>query len=278
MLGAILRRSNSPLNIASDLIYLKGKRILITGANGSLGIEVTKYFLENEINFLATDKDSCDVEDIDQVLIVTSSYNPTHILHLAADKHAPEGELFPSKTFSVNTLGTLNVLKAAKNIGSRVLLASTCKSCDPETVYGSSKLIAERLTINAGGTVARFFNVVETSGNVFEIWKNSESEQTIKVTNCFRYFMSTSEAVSLLIKSLVLSDTSPGRYIFDPGVSHFMPDIAARLYPNRTAEFIAPRRGDRFIEPLKATSERLTPLEERLIKVESPHDPEFISN
>ena len=278
-LETIIGRRNNPIDNSTDLLYLKNTRILITGAKGSLRAEVVKIFLENKIFYLATDIDTCDVRDFNQVLRTIKNFEPTHILHLAADKHAPEGELNPFETFNINTLGTVNLIKASQDYGSeqfidiKIVLSSTCKSCDPETVYGSSKLIAERLILNSGGTVARFFNVVETSANVFEIWKNSPNLESLNVTNCYRYFMSATEAVSLLIKSLVLADDSPGRYIFNPGVSHFMPDIAKRIYPKRIMNIIPPRRGDRLVEPIKATSERLIPVTPQLLKVESPHDP-----
>ena len=189
------------------------------------------------------------------------------------DKHAPEGELFPETTLRINTLGTLNVFSAAKIVGAKVIVASTCKSCDPETVYGSSKLIAERITLNNHGTVARFYNVVNTQGNVYEIWDNLPATADIQVADCYRYFMSADEARSLLIRCVALSVSSPGRYIFQPGISHFMPDIAQRLYPNRKITHIPPRRGDRRVEPLSASSERLKIVADRLCKVYSPHDP-----
>ena len=269
----ILAREEQPLNNSDDLKRLAASRVLITGGLGSLGQEVTKTFQEAGINFLSSDADDCDVTNREQLFAKVLEYKPTHIMHLAADKHAPEGELNPEATFSINTVGTLNVFEAAEKVGAVVTLASTCKSCDPETVYGSSKLIAERIALNNGGTVARFYNVVNTAGNVYEIWSNLPKDADIAVADCNRYFISASEAQSLLIRCVTLSTTSPGRYIFEPGISHFMPDIAKRLYSNRHIVHIPPRRGDRRVEPLKATSEKMIPVTERLMRVESPHDP-----
>lgn len=272
----VLLRNEQPLEFKSELGDLQkiNARVLITGANGSLGKLVSQILNTSRISHLATDIDECDVTDISQVNRVVNDFLPTHILHLAADKHAPEGETDPANTFSINVQGTLNIIGAASQIGAKVVLASTCKSCDPETVYGSSKLIAERITLNSSGAVARFFNVVDTSGNVFEIWDKqlAQSEQ-IQVAGCTRYFISSSEAVSLLIKCLGLVDKKPGRYSFDPGTPHFMPDIAKRLFPLITVGNMPPRRGDRLVEPLKATSERITSMEGRLIHIHSPHDP-----
>ena len=270
----ILARPEQPLDNVEDLAALRGARVLITGGRGSLGQEVVKSFDSAGIAYALTDIEECDVTNLNQVSVLVQSYNPTHILHLAADKHAPEGELFPESTLSINTLGTINIFDAANKIGAKVIIASTCKSCDPETVYGSSKLIAERIALNNNGTVARFYNVVNTQGNVYEIWDNLPESAEIQVADCYRYFMSADEARSLLIRCVALSVTSPGRYIFQPGISHFMPDIAQRLYPNRKITHIPPRRGDRRVEPLSASSERLKIVGDRLCKVYSPHDPE----
>ena len=269
----ILARKEQPLDNSGDLAVLSKARVLITGGLGSLGQEVTKTFEAAGIDFLSTDVEDCDVTNRAQLFGRVEGYKPTHIMHLAADKHAPEGELYPEATFSINTVGTLNVFEAAAKVGAVVTLASTCKSCDPETVYGSSKLIAERITLNNGGTVARFYNVVNTAGNVYEIWGSQASDSKIEVADCNRYFISALEAQSLLIRCVALSSSSPGRYIFEPGISHFMPDIAKRLYSSRELVHIPPRRGDRRVEPLKATSEKMIPVVERLMRVESPHDP-----
>jgi FlaA1/EpsC-like NDP-sugar epimerase len=277
LIELILDRPEAPLDIAEDLRNLSSARVLITGGKGSLGQEVARVLDSHGIKFKLTDIEECDVTDKQMVLRVFNEYRPTHVLHLAADKHAPEGELHPETTFKINTSGSMNVIAAADEFKAIVTLASTCKSCDPETAYGASKLIAERITLNHGGTVARFYNVVDTAGNVFEIWNKLGEEDDIQVAECYRYFISAAEATSLLIKSMSLSTTSSGRYIFDPGISHYMPDIAARIYPKRRISFVPPRRGDRRVEPQKAESERLNKVIGRLIKVSSPHDPNDVS-
>lgn len=268
----ILGRKEDPIDNSTDLEALSNARILITGGNGSIGREISKIFEKSQIEFLLTDVSDCDVTNSDKVYEIFSQYRPTHVIHLAADKHAPEGELHPDNTFIINTIGSMNVIKHATNFQAFVVLASTCKSCDPETAYGASKLLAERITLNAGGTVARFFNVVNTSGNVFEIWDKSPENSSIEVADCSRYFISLKEATSLILRCAVLAGSNPGRYIFDPGIIHHMPDIAQRLYPENEKKYIPPRRGDRRVEPLKASSETLQKVEGRLVRVSSPHD------
>ena len=124
----------------------------------------------------------------------------------------------------------------------QIYIISTCKSANPEIVYGASKLIAERMTLNEGGSVARFFNVVETSGNVFEIWNNIPENEPIDVAPlCERHFISLDESVGLILFTM---DSKPGRYIVNSGPLVTIGDVADRLYPEREKNIILPRRGD----------------------------------
>ena len=152
-----------------------------------------------------------------------------------------------------------------------MVTASTCKACNPETAYGASKLLAERMTLNAGHSVARFYNVVETACNVFDIWKKIPGDQPIPWTDCHRYFISVSEAVGLLMWSAVLP---PGRYSVDPGQKRWMLDVARAAYPDREMESVERRRGDRDHEMMRGTHEVMVPVTEipPILRVVSPHD------
>lgn len=255
-LERVLGRPERPLPLDEPLARLAGRRVLITGAEGSIGSAVARILAETA-EVTATDKHSGDpaldvrVEsDVAAVLRVT---RPELIFHLAAAKSAPDGERDPMSALEVNVLGTRNVLAHAPG-GCHVVTASTCKACEPETAYGASKLVAERVTLNAGGSVARFYNVVESSGNVFEIWAQLEPREPILVTPCRRYFISLAEAVSLVIWTAVLP---PARYGFDPGRPREMHDVARDLYPDRVLRSVPPRRGDRIAEPLAARHEQV---------------------
>jgi FlaA1/EpsC-like NDP-sugar epimerase len=233
-----------------DLISLKSdKKILITGGKGSIG----KRLAERCPNAIVT-----DVEDLDVTDIGIQEYNPEYVINLAGDKHAPVGENDCINTLTINTIGTNNLLRVFPD--AHHVLASTCKACNPETVYGATKLIAERLVLNAGGTVARFYNVVETSGNVFEIWNRGQGE----VYDCQRYFISLDEAVGLLISCLDLK----GRYAVNPGEIRQMVSIA-RLF--RVTKLKDRRRGDRRTELLCSTSETFS-YKGSLLHITSHHD------
>jgi FlaA1/EpsC-like NDP-sugar epimerase len=246
-------------------------RILVTGASGSIGSAVVHEIERRADHAIFTDLDECDVRNADAVRSVVDAADPDVILHLAGAKHAPEGELDPDAAMVTNTLGTRNVLLAARG-RSRVVMASTCKACDPETVYGASKLIAERMALNEGGTVVRYYNVVETSGNVFELWAALPGTAALPVApSCERIFMSAREAAGLTLWSLA---APPGRYVVHSVVRRGMESVAADVYPGRALKWIHPRRGDRLVEPLTARCESLIPEEGvPIARVVSPHDP-----
>src|ERR1051326_1453551 len=119
------------------------ERVLITGARGSLGVALAARLP----GAVRTDRDDMDVRSLTQIWRVFDREQPTLVYHLAGAKHAPEGELDPWMVAETNIVGTRNILEAAGHVGGRVVTASTCKACDPETVYGASKLIAERMTL-----------------------------------------------------------------------------------------------------------------------------------
>lgn len=241
---------------AEPLSRLADARVLVTGALGSIGSAVCEALGRARVHVDPTDlewapnAEDVDVRDGGEVQSAMERYRPTHVLHLAGAKHAPEGELDPLGTTQTNVGGTANVLRYAA--GARVVTASTCKACDPETAYGATKLVAERMTLNAGGSVARFYNVPESSGNVFRIWEAIPEGEPIPVAPCARYFVSMDDAVALLLWAAVLPS---GRYAVDPGRPLQMGQVAEDLYPARQRVPVSPRRGDRMAEPLHARSE-----------------------
>ena len=223
-------------------------RTLVTGAKGSLG-QLLVPILSGEV--VATDIDTLDVT----TALRNDFGGYDRIFHLAGAKHAPVGEDDPGETFRVNVVGTENVLRAAGD--AKVVLASTCKAAQPETVYGASKLIAERMVLNAGGVVARFYNVRETQGNVFRLWEALPAGTPIPYTDCWRYFITTNQALTLLLACM---DLPSGRYTVDPGPPSHMLAEARWAYPGRKVTMVPPRRGDRVREPICGNHETLVPV------------------
>mgnify|MGYP001336211116 FL=1 len=268
-------------NQHEDLVDLSGrdirnKKILITGSQGSLGQELIKRLGNNlDVQILSTDitgdVEFMDVTKLNQVTKIVKKFSPDLIFHLAGAKHAPVGEVDTKETFEINTIGTNNMLESIDK-KTKFILASTCKAANPEVVYGASKLIAERMVLNHGGSVARFFNVIETAGNVFEIWSKIPKDEPIDVAAiCERHFISVSEAVGLLIFSSI---SQPGRYAVNSSALIKISEIAERLFPNREKNIIEPRRGDRISEKFLASSESIEKylLSNTIIKVKSIHD------
>ena len=255
--------------------FFKDKKILITGANGSIGTHLIKIFEEIGIDYLATDVEGnmeyLDITNFRDCVSIIRKYNPDFIVNIAGLKYATKSEHQTWKTVQVNIEGTKNLLDACAG-NTKVILTSTCKSCNPEIVYGATKLIAERMVLNSGGSIARYFNVVQSQGNVFEIWDNLPVEQPIKVVDeCNRYFISVDEACSLAMFAMV---NGSGRYIVNTPNFRNMGDIAIALYPEREKEFIARRRGDRKNEIFLATSENQTELllNDGVMKIYGDHD------
>lgn len=254
MIHPILGRAESALHIDEPLSRLRGERILVTGASGGLGSALVSLLRGAGIACVGTDVDTLDVTTSSLVNNTSASAlvrEATLVLHLAGAKYAGDGEVHPEHALRVNALGTANVL----SWGVRTVLASTCKAARPETVYGASKLIAERLTLNAGGSIARFFNVYDTPGNVFETWRRIPQNDPIPVTHCDRYFISSREAIGLLLWAAVLPS---GRYVLSDVRLQSMSAVAMALYPRRVKRVIPMRRGDRDIEPFCAEHESVT--------------------
>ena len=243
---------------------------LVTGARGSVGRRLVARLEAEGRSVVGVDIDEMDVTNVLQVEEVIRTYNPTTIFHLAGAKHAFDGELEPARVAEINVFGTRNLLEAAKHVNAKVVFSSTCKACDPETGYGASKLIAERLVLNAGQVVVRFYNIPESDGNVFRLWESLDETETLAYTDCWRYFISMEQALDL---TQAAADLPCGRYVTDPGLPRHMRAVAGDLYPGRALSQIPRRRGDRFKEPLKAACEDIWPLDGGPIcEVLSPYD------
>lgn len=249
---------------------LDGARVLITGANGSIGQALSAHLGRH--NVLPTDVVGVldlDVTSPSAVYVRFMQFKPTLVFHLAGAKHAQLGEEDPAEAAKINITGTSNVLYEAAKYGARVVTASTCKACNPETAYGATKLIAERMTLNAGGSVARFFNVRESSGNVFELWRDLPESAPIPVTPCLRRFMSMDDAVRLLIHA---AEAPSGRYTVSTAKLQAMAEVASETWPGRQQVKIAPRRGDRREEPALSSCEWVSLPVGGIVQVTSPHD------
>ena len=244
-------------------------RILVTGAEGAIGKRLISA-LEEEHDVYGTDVDTMDVTVESEVEQAMLKFKPDKVIHLAGSKIAVEGELNPEGFARVNVSGTANVVRSASFVGASVVFSSTCKAADPETAYGASKLIAERIVLNADGVVVRFYNVPESPGNVFRLWESLPAEDPIPYTDCWRYFITLERAVSILVRALELPS---GRYAPAPVRAFHMRDVAQMAYPERKLVEISRRRGDRVREPLHGHCEYAYELEDGIFQIVGAHDP-----
>lgn len=261
MLEKILNRK--PFKELTQYECVFDGKILVTGGNGSIGQRLKERLPKATF----TDVDTLDVTNSNSVKQYLKFIKPDVIINIAGAKHAPLGEIDIEETLNINTLGVINLLKYKGN--AKIIQCSTCKSANPETVYGATKLISERLVLNNGGVIARFFNVVETLGNVFELWK--EQDEIKVASECNRYFISLDESVGLLLKCITLPS---GRYLVNSPELRNMSEIAQICYPKRNKKIVSPRRGDRITEVFLATNESIEMVLENgsIIKVYCTHD------
>jgi len=207
-------------------------RALVTGSSGFIGSRLCDRL----------ERDGWAVVrlDVEEDVLSDWTADVDVAFHLAAHKHAPLGEEIPAEVADLNIRGTQAVVERTP----RVVLASTCKAASPVTVYGASKLIAERIVLNAGGSVLRFVNVLGSSGSVTDIW--DELDGPLPVTDCERMFVSPDEAVTALVE---VASLPAGRYGMVAPLRH-MREVAAELYPGRQQVPVPLRRGDRPVERL----------------------------
>lgn len=228
-------------------------RVLVTGSEGFIGRRVMRL-LEAE----GHEAVGCDLDQ--SVLNPDFAADVDAAIHLAADKYAGHGEEHPHRVSMLNIDGTHNVVKAVP----RVVLASTCKAAAPVTCYGASKLIAERIVLNAGGVVVRLVNVLGSSGSVADLWDRLPLGEPLPVTDTKRMFIDADQAAAMFVRAL---DLEPGRYGPNLPESLTLTQLAKRLYPARKQKRIELRRGDRPVERLLNDFEVSVPLDGELVRI-----------
>lgn len=265
-LRLVMGREPHELNLEELAVVYRGRRVLVTGGEGSLGRILAETLTGAGATVGSPDLDTGDVTERAVMDQWQTDLAPEYVMHLAGMKHAPDGEVDPELAFDVNVIGTRNVLQAMPD--AHVTVTSTCKSIQPETCYGATKLLAERLVLNAGGSVARLYNTIETGGNVFEIWGELPPDAALDVTPCTRFFITAEEAVALMM----FAAQHPGRWTVTPGKPRDMVDIASALFPGRAQNSVPPRRGDRRVEPRLGVHEKIAETVGPFERIVGTHD------
>lgn len=237
-----------------------GSTVLVTGSGGFIGQRVC-----NLLRGIGADVLECEPPSAD-VLDPSTLPDADWCIHLAAHKYATTAEDNPAEVADLNVRGTQNVIE---KYSPHVVLASTCKAADPCTVYGASKLIAERIAMNAGARVVRFVNVLGSSGSVAQLWGDVPEGQRLPVTPCYRMWMSDREAAALVVAAM---DWPTGRYALDVPDPEAVVFMAKRLHPGRAVQYVRERRGDRIRERLVAEPEYTTPFAHGINQIHHPFD------
>lgn len=285
----------------SNLIKeLKNKTVLITGGAGSIGSALTKKLLEfpiRAVRVLDVNEHALfllkrSVNDrrlrpflgsvLDQERVDMASNNVDIIIHTAAVKNIEITEFNPIETIEVNTIGTVNLIKTAIKINPKKFLnISTDKAVEPTTLYGTTKQLSERLTSWAGATsittkfaTIRFGNVIESRGNVFEIWQNElKNNKPLSITDqsMRRYFFHLDEAVDAILESLPLIDK--GEIIVPKMKVYSIKDLASKI--SKKHNLIGKRQGEKISEVLLSKTERKNAIERKNLWIIKPYTKNF---
>ena len=273
--------------------YLQDRRVLVTGAGGSIGSEICRQVAvfgpaelvmldrdESALHALQLDLDGramldsrnlvvADIRDRDRMFEVFREHRPQVVFHAAALKHLPLLEMHPCEGVKTNVYGTLNVLDAAGSVDvTEFVNISTDKAADPTSVLGYSKRLAEGLTAWAAGQYpgrflsVRFGNVLGSRGSVLTAFRSQiEAGGPVTVTDpdVTRYFMTVSEAVHLVVQAGAVGADGEA-LVLDMGEPVRIDDVARQLVAQSTRPveivYTGLRPGEKLHEVLLANGER----------------------
>ena len=258
----LLGRREIGIDLEAISGYLEGRRVLVTGAGGSIGSELCRQLARfHPARLVMLDRDEsglhavqlsidgrgmlddrnlvvADIRDQQRLDEVFTEHRPQVVFHAAALKHLPLLEMHPSEALKTNVIGTYQILQTAlRHNVERLVNISTDKAADPCNVLGYSKRITERLTAAADestpGTYCsvRFGNVLGSRGSVLTAFTAQvEAGGPITVTDpeVSRYFMTVQEAVRLVIQAGAIDSTSEV-LVLDMGEPVRIADVARRL-------------------------------------------------
>ena len=259
----LLGRKPAHLNQTQIAEYLRGKRIMVTGAGGSIGSELCRQivrFRPAELMMLDRDESGlhsvqlsmhdqamldgddtilASIRDRESIAAIFAQRKPQIVFHAAALKHMPLLEHYPLEALKTNVLGTLNLLEAASMSGVETFVnISTDKAANPSSALGTSKRIAERLTAASATTdegakyvSVRFGNVLGSRGSVLTVFEKQIKDGgplTVTDPEVNRFFMTIPEACQLVLQAAAIG-SSGDTLVLDMGEPIKIADVAKTL-------------------------------------------------
>jgi len=286
---------------------IAGKRVLVTGAGGSIGSELCRQvsgFGPAELIMLDHDESNlhrvqldlwgealldtentvvADIRDAERIHQLFRDHRPQIVFHAAALKHLPVLERHPCEGVKSNVRGTENLVEAAiANDVERFVLISTDKAANPASVLGATKRLAELvLDAHRGSdtvlTAVRFGNVLGSRGSLLHVVRDqlaSGSAVTVTHPDVNRFFMTIEEAVGLVLEAARMSDGS-ATYVLDMGEPVRIVDLIrnfANLLNVRdvTFRYTGLRPGEKLTEELFGSAEEVLPTDHPRISMTRP--------
>ena len=264
----LLGRHTIDTEIESIAGYLTGRRVMVTGAGGSIGSELCRQineFAPSQLVMLERDESGihqtqlsiegralldsrslvlCDIRDVAALESVFSEHRPEVVFHAASLKHLPLLEMWPGEAAKTNVFGTQHLIAASKRFGvAKFINISTDKAANPCSILGYSKRVAERLIAAAGadseGTYlsVRFGNVLGSRGSVLTAFRQqiaSGGPLTVTDPEVTRYCMTVEEAVQLIIQAGAIGGNGEV-LILDMGAPVLISDVALQIGPSSPA-------------------------------------------